>query len=218
MSQPRGTGPNYPLVIASGIVVVAALVAVIVGVNHAATVGVNRSTPPPSSPTAGASASASASPSAGPIAFADCTKVTFGSALQPLNPPADVHKYTAAPPMTIDTTKLYEATITTSKGNIVLCLQPGLAPNTVNAIVTLIRNHFYDGIPFHRVCPNASDMSCGGSLAIAQGGDPNCINSVGGSTCGQGGPGFQFNDEPVRQNYTAGAVAMANSGANTNGS
>ena len=38
------------------------------------------------------------------------------------------------------------------------------------------------------------------------------------ATCGGGGPGFQFNDEPVHQQYVEGAVAMANSGANTNGS
>ena len=35
---------------------------------------------------------------------------------------------------------------------------------------------------------------------------------------GTGGPGYKFNDEPVASEYTAGAVAMANSGPNTNGS
>src|SRR5438128_2344792 len=35
---------------------------------------------------------------------------------------------------------------------------------------------------------------------------------------GTGGPGYQFKDEPVGGEYTAGAVAMANSGPNTNGS
>ncbi|HYA01028.1 MAG TPA: peptidylprolyl isomerase [Candidatus Binatia bacterium] len=109
-------------------------------------------------------------------------------------------------------------TLDTTRGNIQLCLEPSLAPNTVNVIATLARNDYYNDIPFHRVCPNASDSSCGGSLAIAQTGDPNCIGNVGASTCGQGGPGFQFNDEPVKAKYTAGCVAMANSGANTNGS
>src|SRR5437667_12436565 len=35
---------------------------------------------------------------------------------------------------------------------------------------------------------------------------------------GTGGPGYKFNDEPVKGNYTKGCVAMANSGPNTNGS
>ena len=88
------------------------------------------------------------------------------------------------------------------------------APNTVNVIVTLARNHFYDGIPFHRVVASF----------VVQGGDPQCIGNVPvrpASPIGdmrQGGPGFQFNDEPVHQQYVEGAVAMANSGANTNGS
>ena len=195
---------------------VAALVAVAVGVNHAATVGVVRSTATPTpSVSATASPSASASPSpAATVAYADCSTVTFGQPLQPLNPPADAHKYSAPPPMTIDPTKLYQATITTAKGSIVLCLQPDLAPNTVNVFVTLARNHFFDGIPFHRVVSGFVD----------QGGDPNCIGNVPSppaspsASCGQGGPGFQFSDEPVKQKYIQGCVAMANSGPNTNGS
>jgi peptidylprolyl isomerase len=35
---------------------------------------------------------------------------------------------------------------------------------------------------------------------------------------GTGGPGYRFDDEPVRQRYQAGIVAMANAGPNTNGS
>ena len=125
-----------------------------------------------------------------------------------------MHTYAAAPATTIDTTKLYQATIVTSKGNIVLCLQPDLAPNTVNVFVTLARNHFYDGIPFHRVVASF----------VIQGGDPQCIGAVPAApatpsgTCGNGGPGFQFKDEPVHQSYVDGCVAMANSGVNTNGS
>ena len=40
-------------------------------------------------------------------------------------------------PETINPAKLYQATITTAKGNIVLCLQPELAPKSVNNFVTL---------------------------------------------------------------------------------
>jgi peptidyl-prolyl cis-trans isomerase B (cyclophilin B) len=134
------------------------------------------------------------------IPFADCSSVSFGPALGPLNPPSDVHQYTAPPPMTINPAHLYLVTIATSRGNIVLCLQPELAPNTVNNFVTLVRNKFYNGLTFHRVVAGF----------VVQGGDP--------QGTGTGGPGYKFNDEPVRGQYVLGAVAMANSGPNTNGS
>jgi cyclophilin family peptidyl-prolyl cis-trans isomerase len=215
MSDSNPRSPNRLLMeIGAGVVLAAAVVAVALGVNRASTVG---TTPPIASSSAAAtpaaSASASASTSAAPVS-ADCSAATFGATLQPLNPPADVHVYPAAPPMTIDTTKLYQATITTAKGNIVLCLAPQLAPVTVNNFVTLARNHYYDGIPFHRVVASF----------VVQGGDPSCVGNVpappatpsGG--CGMGGPGYSFKDEPVRGSYTQGCVAMANSGPNTNGS
>jgi cyclophilin family peptidyl-prolyl cis-trans isomerase len=108
--------------------------------------------------------------------------------------------YSAVPATQIDTTKLYKVTITTTRGTIVLCLQPDLAPVTVNTFVVLARNHFYDGLKFHRVVAGF----------VVQGGDP--------QGTGNGGPGYQFADEVVRQQYVLGAVAMANSGKNTNGS
>jgi cyclophilin family peptidyl-prolyl cis-trans isomerase len=45
---------------------------------------------------------------------------------------------------------------------------------------------------------------------MCQGGDP--------TGTGRGGPGYRFPDEPVRQRYQIGSVAMANAGPNTNGS
>ncbi len=139
-------------------------------------------------------------PTQPPIAYADCSAATFGPNLPPLGEPTDPHVYSAAPPTQIDITKLYRVTITTKRGPIVLCLQPSLAPVTVNNFVALARNHFYDGLTFHRVVAGF----------VVQGGDP--------KGDGSGGPGYQFNDEPVRQSYVLGAVAMANSGKNTNGS
>jgi len=109
-------------------------------------------------------------------------------------------KYSAAPPMTINTAHKYLVTMQTNKGTITLSLDPKLAPVTVNNFVFLTRDHFYDGLKFHRVEPGF----------VIQGGDP--------QGTGRGGPGYQFADEPVLGEYTAGAVAMANSGANTNGS
>lgn len=107
--------------------------------------------------------------------------------------------YTAPPPMTIDTAKIYTATIETVRGPIVIELYPQDAPITVNNFVTLARDGFYDGLTFHRVEP-----------WVIQGGDP--------EGTGRGGPGYRFEDEPVRGEYLRGIVAMANAGPNTNGS
>jgi cyclophilin family peptidyl-prolyl cis-trans isomerase len=109
--------------------------------------------------------------------------------------------YKEAPAMTIDTSKSYCAGINTDRGLIVVELKPQWAPKTVNNFVYLAQNKFYDGLVFHRVVS---------SLHIIQGGDP--------KGNGSGGPGYQFADEKVQGDYLAGTIAMANSGANTNGS
>jgi peptidyl-prolyl cis-trans isomerase B (cyclophilin B) len=70
----------------------------------------------------------------------------------------------------------------------------------VNHFVVNARNGFYDGLTFHRVVPGF----------VIQGGDP--------EGTGRGGPGYKFADEPVKGEYTLGALAMANAGPNTNGS
>ena len=66
--------------------------------------------------------------------------------------------------------------------------------------MSLAREGFYNGLTFHRVVPDF----------VVQGGDP--------EGTGRGGPGYKWNDEPVKGEYTLGAVAMANAGPNTNGS
>ncbi len=104
------------------------------------------------------------------------------------------------PPFAIDEDTIYQVTIATDRGDIVLELDPKLAPNTVNNFVVNARNGFYDGLTFHRVVPGF----------VIQGGDP--------KGTGTGGPGYKFADEPVRGEYTLGALAMANSGPDTNGS
>ena len=120
------------------------------------------------------------------------------------------------PPMSINTNKVYIATIHTAKGNIVIQLDAKDAPITVNNFVYLAQQHFYDGLTFHRVLhqgqPSAETNGQPSTLGIIQGGDP--------KGNGQGGPGYSFKDEPVvgAYPYTAGCLAMANSGPNTNGS
>ncbi|MDQ6747214.1 MAG: peptidylprolyl isomerase [Candidatus Dormibacteraeota bacterium] len=104
------------------------------------------------------------------------------------------------PEMNIDSSKTYRATVDTSKGQVVMDLMPSLAPVTVNNFVNLARQGYYDGLSFHRY---VADF-------VIQGGDP--------TGTGSGGPGYKFADEPVEGSYREGAVAMANSGPNTNGS
>jgi peptidyl-prolyl cis-trans isomerase B (cyclophilin B) len=105
-----------------------------------------------------------------------------------------------SPEMTIDLDALYTVTITTDRGDIVLQLDPELAPVTVNNFVSLARDGFYDGLTFHRVVPGF----------VIQGGCP--------EGSGRGGPGYRFEDEPVKGDYHLGALAMANAGPDTNGS
>ncbi|OGO22713.1 MAG: peptidylprolyl isomerase [Chloroflexi bacterium RBG_16_50_9] len=102
--------------------------------------------------------------------------------------------------MTIDTSKNYTAYIETAKGTLVLELFAKDVPKTVNNFVFLANEGFYDGSTFHRVIPNF----------MAQGGDP--------TGTGTGWPGYRFEDEFTRHKHTAGALSMANAGANTNGS
>ena len=109
-------------------------------------------------------------------------------------------KFNEAPEMGIDPAKRYTATMDTSLGTIVIALDAINAPVTVNNFVFLALHHYYDGVIFHRII---NGFMC-------QGGDP--------TGTGTGGPGYRFQDEPVKQRYQLGSVAMANAGPNTNGS
>ena len=90
--------------------------------------------------------------------------------------------------------------IVTEKGDVVFKLLDGEGPKAASNFVYLAERGYYDSLRFHRVVPGF----------VIQGGDP--------KGNGTGGPGYQFSDEPVKLPYTAGIVAMANAGPNTNGS
>ena len=109
-------------------------------------------------------------------------------------------RYSAPPQKQIETNRTYHVVIKTNKGDIHVELNPAEAPMTVNNFVVLARDGYYDGVTFHRVVPRF----------VIQGGDP--------TGTGSGGPGYKFQDEPVKRPYKAGTVAMANAGPNTNGS
>jgi cyclophilin family peptidyl-prolyl cis-trans isomerase len=111
-------------------------------------------------------------------------------------------QYNAPPPMTIDASKQYFATVEMAKGgSFVIQLYPDKAPITVNNFVFLARAGFFDGVTFHRVIDGF----------MAQGGDP--------TGTGGGGPGYEFANENSDLTFDkAGVVAMANAGRDTNGS
>ena len=111
-------------------------------------------------------------------------------------------QFTICPPMTIDPTKDYLATMQTEKGDIVIELYPEEAPIAVNSFIFLADNGWYDGVTFHRVIPGF----------VAQGGDPTGTSA--------GGPGYLFDIEtsPDLKFDQAGIFAMANSGPGSNGS
>ena len=110
-------------------------------------------------------------------------------------------QFAKPPPMCISPARNYTAEVTTSKGRFTITLDAKAAPNTVNNFVVLARYKYFEGIPFHRIIP----------AFVVQGGDP--------TASGTGGPGYKFDDElPKAGSYKEGSVAMANSGANTNGS
>jgi len=103
--------------------------------------------------------------------------------------------------MAVDADKQYQATISTSLGDMVAFLYPQRAPETVNNFVNLARHHYYDGLVFHRVIQGF----------MIQGGCP--------QGSGSGGPGYRFQDEfnPALR-HSAGTLSMANAGPGTNGS
>jgi cyclophilin family peptidyl-prolyl cis-trans isomerase len=151
--------------------------------------------------TTSASAS-STTASSGPTTTTTANPALAAIQCNDTKPPANANRptFTAPPPMTIDTSKKYTATIDTSCGKIVIDLDAKGAPKTVNNFVFLANKHFYDGLTWHRVVKDF----------VIQGGDP--------QGNGSGGPGYSFEDELPKDGYKLGSVAMANSGPNTNGS
>jgi cyclophilin family peptidyl-prolyl cis-trans isomerase len=120
--------------------------------------------------------------------------------------PDDANKqpqeFAEPPPMKIDPSKTYTATLDTSCGTIAIQLLADQAPETVNSFVFLAGKGYFDGTRFHRIDT---------SIEIVQGGDP--------TATGQGGPGYTIPDELTgNESYGPGVVAMANAGPNTGGS
>lgn len=125
--------------------------------------------------------------------------------------------YGDRPVIDLDGADTVRATLTTTCGDIVLSLDAAAAPTTVANFVALAEDGYYEGVGFHRVIDDF----------MIQGGDPTgtgtgCVDSA----CATALPGYTFEDELtlaeelVADNggYPRGTVAMANRGADTNGS
>jgi cyclophilin family peptidyl-prolyl cis-trans isomerase len=124
-----------------------------------------------------------------------------GFTITPFSSEEQTREFTEAQQV-LEEGKDYQTIIVTNKGNMRLDLFEDQAPKTVNNFIFLARNHYYDGVVFHRVLQDF----------MAQTGDP--------TGTGSGGPGYQFEDEIVEtlQFDKRGLLAMANAGPGTNGS
>ncbi|MBN6049943.1 peptidylprolyl isomerase [Lactobacillus helveticus] len=108
------------------------------------------------------------------------------------------------PQLDLENVKGPSAVLKTNHGNITIQLFPDQAPMTVENFVRLAKKVYYNVTIFHRVI---SDF-------MIQGGDPEG-NGTGGTSIW----GHPFEDEFSRDLFNLrGALSMANSGPNTNGS
>jgi peptidyl-prolyl cis-trans isomerase B (cyclophilin B) len=141
------------------------------------------------------SAAPAASSASGSTTGISCTYTADGQASKQVNLP---------PSSGVSNTGTTAAVLSLNGKAIGLTLDRAKAPCTVNSFVSLATQGFYDDTSCHR-------MGTAEGFQMLQCGDP--------TASGRGGPGYRFADELTgSEKYTAGTLAMANSGANTNGS
>jgi len=163
-------------------------------------------------PSKSAARSGSSSASGSPSSVAgECTYTAVGEAARKVTIPK--------PEPTTD--QPVEATISTSQGDIPVTLEADKAPCTVNSFLSLDAQGYFDDTTCHRLTTSG--------IFVLQCGDP--------SATGKGGPGYQFDDELIKDDpriqpchempsqngainvctYPAGTVAMANAGTDAQG-
>jgi len=152
------------------------------------------STTPKATPSASASATPSPTPTTAAEPATHCVYTAAGTAARKVSLPPATPNYKAT----------YTATIATNRGAIVIDLLNSKATCTVNSFVHLAEAAFYNNSPCFRLSTADPYM--------LQCGDP--------TGKGSGGPGYEFASENLAgASYTAGTLAMANSGAaDSNGS
>lgn len=104
--------------------------------------------------------------------------------------------------------EIMTAKIITNLGSMEIELNREESPKTVDNFIKLAKEGFYDGVRFHRIIKDF----------MVQTGDPLSKDLNKKAMWGTGGPGYKFEDEKNDLTHTRGALSMANSGPNTNGS
>jgi cyclophilin family peptidyl-prolyl cis-trans isomerase len=126
-----------------------------------------------------------------PVACGAKLPAAAGSAKKAYGLPSDQH---------LDAKKHYVVHMQTSCGAVDIALDVAHSPKTSNSFAFLVREHFYDGLVFHRISPNF----------VIQGGDP--------KGDGTGGSGYQVVEPPPSGfKYKKGTVAMAKGGGDPPG-
>lgn len=124
----------------------------------------------------------------------NCTYTASTSPARPVDPPNGAN---------VPATGKVAAVMLTNEGPITITMDRAKTPCTINSFLSLSQQKFYDNTKCHRLVDNG--------MFLLQCGDP--------SGKGSGGPGYSFRDETyATDRYPGGTVAMANAGANTNGS
>ena len=105
------------------------------------------------------------------------------------------------------TAETYTFSLKTNCGTITIAADAKAAPITVRNLAAMAKSGYFNKSLCHRLSTD--------QIFILQCGDP--------TAAGTGGPGYSYADENLpttikKNRYPAGTVAMANSGANTNGS
>ncbi|CAN5266608.1 hypothetical protein BH24ACT10_BH24ACT10_19980 [soil metagenome] len=146
------------------------------------------------SPSVEPTASASAEPSLAP-GDPGCEYVEGG---------APASREVARPPVTGgEVEQVFDVTLATDRGDIVFTMDSAEAPCTANSLRSLADAGYFDDTSCHRLTTSG--------ISVLQCGDP--------TGTGSGGPGYTFADENLEgATYPRGTVAMANAGADTNGS
>jgi peptidyl-prolyl cis-trans isomerase B (cyclophilin B) len=151
-------------------------------------------TPPDASP------SPAPSDSAAPTSQPDITCAT------PPIPRPDNLSWPTAPKDALKPDTPYSLTLITNCGDVVIETEPDQAPETVNSMLFLAQEGYFDLTACHRLTTEG--------IFVLQCGDP--------KGDGTGGPGYSVPDENLpaegANNYPAGSVAMANAGPGTAGS
>jgi len=163
-------------------------------------------TAPTEAPAPSDSAAPSDSPAPSPTASDSAAPQPDSACQEAPAPRPDDMSWDAAPAETLKPDTDYTLTLATNCGDIVIATEPSKAPITVNSMVFLANEGYFDLTACHRLTTEG--------IFVLQCGDP--------AGNGTGGPGYSIPDENLppegTANYPAGTVAMANAGPGTGGS